>query len=217
MLAASGLELDDAPPVFPVLPELVPLLPLALPDWAPEAVTGFALAAPVVPPFPEFPEVGVELTVAGPVEPVEPVEPELPDCADEFELHERATQGAMVTAGPVLPESPEFPELPDVAELPLLFAAPVLPELALPDCASVSLDEEDVASPLLPPCAEPLAVLAPEFPDCALGEPWAEGAPELSGVPWGPWGPCCCWLGPPGFSAPGEFQPWVFPPWLFQP
>jgi hypothetical protein len=194
-MPAGGLELDEAAPVVPVLPELVPLVPLALPDWAPEAVTGFALAAPVVPPFPELPEVGFELTVAGPVEPVDPVEPELPDFVEGLELQESATQGAMVMAGPVLPESPEFPELPDVAELPLLVAAPVLPELALPDWAAVSLDEEDVASPLVPPWAEPVAVLAPELPDCAFGDPWVEGGPELPGAPCGSWGD---WFEPSG-------------------
>ena len=74
-----------ADPVFPVSPELVQLVPLALPVRAPEVVTGLALADPVFPPLPESPDVGVELTVAGPVDPVEPVEPELPDFAVELD------------------------------------------------------------------------------------------------------------------------------------
>ena len=135
----------------PVVPELVPLVPLALPERAPELVTGLALADPVLPPLPELPDVGVELTVAGPVDPVEPVEPELPDCAVELDSHTRAIQGAMLIAGPVLPESPELPEFPDVAELLSLVADPVSPELALPDSALVLLVEEEVASPLFPP------------------------------------------------------------------
>jgi hypothetical protein len=49
------LALEPALPVAPVSPELVPLLPLALPDWAPEAVTGLAQTEPVVPPLPELP------------------------------------------------------------------------------------------------------------------------------------------------------------------
>jgi hypothetical protein len=134
-----------------VLPELVPLEPLALPDWAPEAVTGLALAEPVEPPLPELPDVGAELTVAGPVDPVDPVLPELPDCAPEVESQERATHGATLSAGPVLPEFPELPELPEVAELPLELAFPVSPELALPVAAVVVLDEEESALPLFPP------------------------------------------------------------------
>jgi hypothetical protein len=134
---ARGLVLEAAFPVEPVLPEFVELLPLALPELAPEAVTGLALAEPVEPPLPELPEVGVEMTVAGPVEPVAPVLPELPDLASELDEHSRAMHGAMLIAGPVLPESPELPELPELAELLLLDAFPVEPELALPDWAVV--------------------------------------------------------------------------------
>jgi hypothetical protein len=78
---AVGVLEALAGPVEPVLPELVQLLPSALPDWALEVVTGLAVAEPVVPPLPELPEVGVEFSVAGPVAPVDPVLPELPDCA----------------------------------------------------------------------------------------------------------------------------------------
>jgi hypothetical protein len=81
---AVGWLLDVAEPVDPVLPESVSLVPLALPDLAPETVTGLALADPVVPPLPESPDVGFEFTVAGPVAPVDPVLPELPDWADEL-------------------------------------------------------------------------------------------------------------------------------------
>jgi hypothetical protein len=81
----TGFVLAVADPVFPVSPELVQLVPLALPVRAPEVVTGLALADPVFPPLPESPDVGVELTVAGPVDPVEPVEPELPDFAVELD------------------------------------------------------------------------------------------------------------------------------------
>jgi hypothetical protein len=91
--------------------------------------------------------------------------------------------GATLTAGPVLPELPEFPELPEVAELPFDVASPVLPELALPDLAVVLLVEVELASPLCPPCAEPLAVLSPEFPEVAVGEPVAEDEPELPDGP----------------------------------
>jgi homeobox protein ESX1 len=134
-----------------VLPELVPLEPLALPDLAPESVTGLALAEPVEPPLPELPDVGAEFTVAGPVDPVDPVLPELPDFAVELESQESATHGATLTAGPVLPDFPESPELPEVAELSLELAFPVLPELALPDLAVVVLAEEESALPLFPP------------------------------------------------------------------
>jgi homeobox protein ESX1 len=178
------LALELAEPVEPVLPELVPLEPLALPDWAPEAVTGLAVAAPVVPPLPELPDVGAEFTVAGPVEPVDPVLPELPDWAPELESQERAIHGATLTAGPVLPELPELPEFPEVAELPLELAFPVLPELALPDVAVVVLDEEESALPLCPPVAEPLAVLSPELPEVELGCPVAVDEPELSDGSW---------------------------------
>jgi hypothetical protein len=82
---AVGWLLEAAEPVEPVLPELVQSEPFALPDLAPEAVTGLAEAEPVEPPLPEFPDVGVEFTVAGPVAPVDPVLPELPDCAVELE------------------------------------------------------------------------------------------------------------------------------------
>jgi hypothetical protein len=180
---AIGLVLEVAEPVEPVLPELVWLEPLALPDWAPEAVTGLALAEPVDPPLPELPDVGFEFTVAGPVAPVDPVFPEAPDCAVELDVQKRATQGAMLIAGPVLPEFPELPELPDVAELSLEVAFPVSPELALPDFAVVLLVADELALPLCPPCAEPLAVLAPELPELAPDEPLAEAEPELSGVP----------------------------------
>jgi homeobox protein ESX1 len=114
-------------------------------------VTGLAFAEPVEPPLPELPDVGFEFTVAGPVAPVDPVLPELPDWAVELESQERAMHGATLTAGPVLPEFPELPELPEVAELPLLVAFPVSPELALPDWAVVSLEEDELASPLCPP------------------------------------------------------------------
>jgi homeobox protein ESX1 len=140
---AVGWLLAVAEPVDPVLPELVPLVPLALPDLAPEAVTGLALADPVEPPLPEFPDVGFEFTVAGPVAPVEPVLPELPDFAVELESQERAMHGATLTAGPVLPDFPELPESPEVAELPFEVASPVFPELALPDVAVVSLLEDE--------------------------------------------------------------------------
>jgi homeobox protein ESX1 len=165
-----------------VLPELVQLEPLALPDLAPEAVTGLAEAEPVEPPLPESPDVGAEFTVAGPVEPVDPVLPELPDCAVEFESQERATHGATLTAGPVLPEFPELPESPELAELPLELASPVLPESALPDLAVVLLEAEELASPLCPPVAEPSAELSPELPEVAVGEPVAEDEPELPDV-----------------------------------
>jgi hypothetical protein len=82
---AVGSVLELAEPVDPVLPELVPLEPLALPDLAPETVTGLALAEPVEPPWPELPDVGFEFTVVGPVAPVDPVLPELPDWAPELE------------------------------------------------------------------------------------------------------------------------------------
>jgi hypothetical protein len=59
--------------------------------------------------------------------------------------------GAKFSPKPVLPEFPELPESPELAELSLDVASPVLPELALPDLAVVSLEEEDLASPLLPP------------------------------------------------------------------
>jgi hypothetical protein len=176
---AVGSLLDAAEPVEPVFPELVPLVPSALPDLAPESVTGLAEAEPVEPPLPELPDVGVEFTVAGPVAPVDPVLPELPDCAVELESQKRATHGAMLTAGPVLPDFPEFPESPELVELPLELASPVLPELALPDLAVVSLEEEELASPLFPPVAEPSAVLSPELPEVAVGEPVAEDEPEL--------------------------------------
>jgi hypothetical protein len=84
-VTAAGWLPAAAGPVEPVWPELVPLLPLALPDLAPETVTGLAEAAPVVPPLPEFPDVGFEFTLAGPVAPVDPVFPEPPDLADELD------------------------------------------------------------------------------------------------------------------------------------
>jgi hypothetical protein len=145
------LVLEEALPVGPVPPELVSLLPSALPDLAPESVTGLALAEPVEPPLPELPEVGVEMTVAGPVEPVAPVLPEFPDLVSELDWQKRARHGAKLNAGPVLPVFPEFPESPDVAEFPLLEAPPVSPELALPDLAEVKLDEDESALPLFPP------------------------------------------------------------------
>ena len=114
-LAATGSLLDAAEPVEPVLPELVQLEPLALPDLAPETVTGLALAEPVEPPLPDLPEVGAELTVAGPAEPVDPVLPELPDVAPELVQQTSAKHGATLTAGPVLPDLPELPESPEVA------------------------------------------------------------------------------------------------------
>jgi hypothetical protein len=46
-VTAVGWLLEEADPVDPVLPELVPFEPSALPDLAPEAVTGLALAEPV--------------------------------------------------------------------------------------------------------------------------------------------------------------------------
>jgi hypothetical protein len=82
-VTAVGSLLDVAEPVDPVSPELVPLEPSALPDLAPESVTGLADAEPVEPPLPELPDVGFEFTVAGPVAPVDPVSPELPDFAVE--------------------------------------------------------------------------------------------------------------------------------------
>ncbi len=66
-------------------PELVSLLALALPERAPEMVTGSALAEPVVPPLPELPEVGYELTLAEPVSPVDPVSPVLPEPVAELD------------------------------------------------------------------------------------------------------------------------------------
>jgi hypothetical protein len=183
---AVGWLLEEAEPVDPVLPELVPFEPSALPDLAPEAVTGLALAEPVEPPLPEFPDVGLEFTVAGPVAPVDPVLPELPDCAVELPPQKRATQGATLTAGPVLPEFPESPELPDAAEFPFDDASPVFPEFALPDWAVVELEADESALPLCPPWAEPLAELAPELPDVALGDPLAVDEPEFpeeSGLP----------------------------------
>jgi hypothetical protein len=81
---AVGWLLAVAGPVDPVLPELVQLVPSALPDLAPETVTGLAEAQPVEPPLPEFPDVGFEFTVAGPVAPVDPVLPESPDLAVEL-------------------------------------------------------------------------------------------------------------------------------------
>jgi homeobox protein ESX1 len=142
---------DVAEPVEPVLPELVQLEPLALPEPAPDAVTGLAEAEPVEPPFPELPEVGFEFTVAGPVAPVDPVFPEAPDCADELDVQERAIHGATLTAGPVLPEFPESPEFPEVAELSFDVAFPVSPELALPDWAVVPLSADERDLPLCPP------------------------------------------------------------------
>jgi hypothetical protein len=64
-----------------------------------------------------------------------------------------------------------LPEFPDWAELPLLEALPVFPELALPDVAVVVAVADDPAFPLWPPSAEPHAVLGPEFPVTATG--WA--------------------------------------------
>ena len=210
-MIAVGSLLDAAEPVEPVLPELVPLVPSALPDLAPETVTGLAEAEPVEPPLPEFPDVGFEFTVAGPVAPVDPVLPELPDFAVELGCpwlsppwppswvsgmrppwppsENPSKVGATLTAGPVLPDFPELPESPELAELPLELASPVLPELALPDLAVVSLEEEELASPLFPPVAEPFAVLSPELPEVAVGEPVAVDEPELlPDVPW-PWLP----------------------------
>lgn len=175
----TGLVVELALPVVPVLPELVALVPLALPDWAAEVVTGLALAEPVVPPFPEFPEVGLEFTVAGPVLPVAPVLPEFPEVADELYSQESAMHGETSMALPVVPEFPELPEFPEVAELSSLVAVPVFPELALPDSAVVDDDDDDVALPLWPPWADPVAVLAPELPDWATGEPLALELPEL--------------------------------------
>jgi hypothetical protein len=203
-VTAVGWLLEAAEPVDPVLPELVQLEPLALPDLAPEAVTGLAEAEPVEPPLPEFPDVGAEFTVAGPVAPVDPVLPELPDCAEELgcpwccwppwlpiwvsglmppwtAYRSPDELGAKLMLAPVLPDFPEFPESPEDAQLRLLLAFPVLPELALPDLAVVSLEEEESALPLFPPVAEPLAVLAPELPDVAVGEPVAEDEPALPG------------------------------------
>jgi hypothetical protein len=57
--------------------------------------------------------------------------------------------------------------LPEIAVLPLLLAFPVFPELALPDLAPVMLKAPELALPLVPPVAEPVAVLAPELPDSA--------------------------------------------------
>jgi hypothetical protein len=176
---AVGSVLELAEPVDPVLPELVPLEPLALPDLAPETVTGLALAEPVEPPLPEFPDVGAEFTVAGPVVPVDPVLPELPDFAVELGCpwwfwppwlfqpwlpfwvsgvmppwppSENPNKvGAKLMLVPVLPDFPELPQFPDVAELPLELAFPVLPELAFPDLAVVVLEEEESALPLFPP------------------------------------------------------------------
>jgi homeobox protein ESX1 len=149
-LSAAG-SLLEAEPVDPVWPELVPFVPSAFPDLAPESVAGLAEAEPVEPPLPELPEVGFEFTVAGPVAPVDPVLPEFPDLAPELDWQKRAMHGAMLIAGPVWPEFPELPEFPDVAELPFDVAFPVSPELALPDLAVVSLFEEELASPLFPP------------------------------------------------------------------
>jgi hypothetical protein len=219
-VVAVGWLLEAAEPVLPVSPELVQLFALALPDWAPETVTGLALAEPVEPPLPDFPDVGFEFTVAEPVSPVHHVLPELPDLAVELGCpcfwppwlfqpwppfwppwlfqpwlpiwvsgtmppwppSENPNKvGAKLMLAPVLPDFPELPEPPEVAELLLLVASPVFPELALPDWAVVALDEEESALPLFPPLAVPLAVLAPELPDVALGEPRAVAEPELPG------------------------------------
>jgi len=65
---------------------------------------------------------------------------------------------------PELPEFPEAPEPPEVA-VPVAVAAPVFPELALPEVAVVALPDEEPALPLVPPRVEPLAFEAPEEPD----------------------------------------------------
>jgi hypothetical protein len=74
--------------------------------------------------------------------------------------------------------------LPEVAELSLLVAFPVLPELALPDLAVVLLEEDELALPLFPPFAEPVAVLLPELPEVLMGLPVTADEPELLFCNW---------------------------------
>jgi hypothetical protein len=89
--------------------------------------------------------------VAGPVAPVDPVLPEPPDVAPEPVMQTSPRHGERLRAGPVLPDLPEPPESPEVAELRLLLADPVLPELAFPDLAVVVLAAVESALPLFPP------------------------------------------------------------------
>jgi hypothetical protein len=85
-------------------------------------------------------------------------------------------QGANVTASPDVPELPELPELPDVA-WPLAVADPVLPELALPDPAWVSLELVEEADPVFPPVVVPLAVESPLAPEVAVASDPVETGP----------------------------------------
>jgi hypothetical protein len=143
-----------AAPVDPVFPDWVVPDVLAFPDLAADPELEVVVTAPDWPPLPELPEVATGLEVALPVS-VEPVDPVEPDVAAALpQLPVTVMHGAMVTAEPELPEFPELPELPDCAE-PLAVAAPVFPELALPERASVALELDDVAFPVLPPVVVP--------------------------------------------------------------
>ena len=73
-------------------------------------------------------------------------------------------QGALIEIDPELPEFPELPELPDVA-VPDALAAPVPPESASPEEASVRLPEAESAEPLVPPVVLPVALDVPEVPE----------------------------------------------------
>ena len=65
---------------------------------------------------------------------------------------------------PEFPEFPESPELLDVAE-PDEVAAPVSPELALPELATVAFPEPEVAVPPDPPSVVEVEVEFPELPE----------------------------------------------------
>jgi hypothetical protein len=89
--------------------------------------------------------------------------------------------GELTVIDPEFPEFPESPELSEVAE-PLEVAEPVLPELALPEPASVTLPEPDEALPLPPPVVPLVAEEPPEFPEVALVEGFEVAEPVVPEV-----------------------------------